>query len=369
MSFPQVNYWATWPAAIATFADLDVHLAAARAQVAANPSLILVGMLEIAASLGLIDQLDWAIARMIGIISGPLIPLAAAAVNSFYVASTVFGEMGNLLVTPLSALPMQLKKTDMSRPMRGGSVIERDISATLDAPIAPVMSPASEESARASIGVVIATMSMNMNVATDMVTALNVGGAFTYAAWCVVMSVSGVEWQHIREVYGAMPAINNMHLKRQMLEASIGIDGQGASWITRATVTATSKLANANWPRASLPSMQQAFEYGVPPGVIARLGITDTTFSGCDHLRVFIPLLTEVPSIFPLSRSSVVGSLAGTLTWEEEVAGTFQFRLRNMRPKAAWTEILINDHSNLDLAVVGELNVLVSAGFRAMRYM
>lgn len=115
----QINYWATWPAPIGTFAILDAHLAAARVQVAANPSLILVGMLEIAASLGLIGQLDWAIAQMIGIISGPLIPLAAAVVNPFYVASSVFGEMGSLLVPPLTTLHMQLKTTDMSKPMRG----------------------------------------------------------------------------------------------------------------------------------------------------------------------------------------------------------------------------------------------------------
>lgn len=66
---------------------------------------------------------------------------------------------------------------------------------------------------------------------------------------------------------------------------------------------------------------------------------------------------------------SMVGSLAGTLTWEEEVAGTFEFRLRNLRSDSVWSQILFDDHSNLDLAVVGELNVLVSAGVRAMCYM
>lgn len=51
------------------------------------------------------------------------------------------------------------------------------------------------------------------------------------------------------------------------------------------------------------------------------------------------------------------------------MACSFQFRLRNLRTESAWAVILVNDHSNLDLDVVGELNVLVSAGVRAMRYL
>ena len=133
-----------------------------------------------------------------------------------------------------------------------------------------------------------------------MVTALSVGGSLTYALWRAVMSVSGVEWQHVREVYGAVPALDNLRLKRQMLEAEVGADGHGATWATRATVAAVSKLANADWPRASLPNVQLASEYALPQLVVNRLGAVNATFGGCDRARVFLPLLTQVPSIYPL---------------------------------------------------------------------
>ena len=211
----------------------------------------------------------------------------------------------------------------MSCIKKSNQVVAREAADDADAPRAPVVAPASEATASASIGVVVSTLATQMNVGVDMITALSVGGSLTYAIWCTVMSVAGVEWQHVREVYGAVPVIQNMRLKRQMLEAEASTDGNGATWATRATVAAVAKLANASWPRASLPNAQLAMEHALPVAVVARLGVVDTTFGGTDRLRVFLPLLEVIPNTYPHSRSNVTGSLAGTLCWEQEVGGAF----------------------------------------------
>ena len=92
------QFWTSWPASVRGRGDLDPRLTEARLSVCTNPHLIITGMTSIAETLGLLVQLDKAIARTICILSGLLKPLQPPSVGSnptagpFYVAMTTFGN-------------------------------------------------------------------------------------------------------------------------------------------------------------------------------------------------------------------------------------------------------------------------------------
>lgn len=176
-----------------------------------------------------------------------------------------------------------------------------------------------------------------------------------------------MQWQHEREVYGASPRVCTYVLRNQLYSREPGANGSGANRIVQAAVSICNELYKYVWPGASLPSMRIADDYALPSSIVERLGQLDKTFGGCDKMRVFMPLFNEIPDLYPLSRSSVVGSLRGTVQYEEETANKMEFRSRLLRKADEWVEMLKANSSNMDTTLAQEINLFVSVGVWAMR--